>query len=136
MRESDRHRFLKEAAVRVLEQEGFTIYLEPGWSPIEFLKWSRYRPDILAARRRGENNDYRLVECETKPRLRRILAKNTGSISVQATLLGKTQISKVLVIPTGTLKALDMKIRRNWTIWLINTKSGEIKRTIESVDHE
>ncbi len=136
MTESDLHKLLKAAATRVLMQQGFTIYLEPEWSPLELLAWARYRPDILAARRTGEGNDYALVECETKPRLRRILAKNTQSITVQATLGGSTKVSKVLVIPAGTLKALDMKIRKDWTIWIVSPRSGEVKRTIKSVGPE
>ncbi|MFQ6011905.1 MAG: hypothetical protein ACE5KG_07015 [Nitrososphaerales archaeon] len=133
MTESDLHRLLKAAAIRVLKRQDFNIYLEPEWSPLELLAWARYRPDILAARRMGEGNDYALVECEIKPRLQRILAKNTQSITVQATLRGRTKLSKILVIPSGTLKALDMKIRRNWTIWVVSPGTGEVKRTIKSV---
>ncbi len=124
MAESELHRFLKEASVKALREDGFTTYTEPEWSSVQFLTWRSYGPDILGIRNSNGTDEYAFVECETKPRPKRILAKNTVSIGVQTKLMKDTRSRLILTIPNGTLRGLDMGIRRDWELWAVDRLSG------------
>ena len=134
MGESQLHQFLKQTAVRSLEAEGFTTYLEPDWSPISLLDWVSYRPDVFAVRRCCDTDEYAFVECETKPHTSRILDKSTNTIKIQARLMRRTLKRMILTIHSGTIGCLDLKMRRYWGIWLANKVNGEVEviRMLES----
>ncbi|MBI4258368.1 MAG: hypothetical protein HY619_05385 [Thaumarchaeota archaeon] len=125
MAESYLHRILKAVSMRTLRENSYTIYPEPEYSPIQYLSWFSYRPDIFGVRSVEGADEYAFVECETKPRMKRILSKNYLSISVQSRLAKETRSRMILAIPTGTLRNLDTKIRERWEIWIINQRLGE-----------
>ena len=140
MGESNLHIFLKKRAIDYLSQEGYFTYLEPAWSPVSYVQWQNYRPDILGVKIHPTCSEYAFVECETRPRLERISKKKTASITLQSKLTGPTHLRLILAVPTGTLRALNMRVRRRWEIWIIDQISGAInkidrvnKRTADAV---
>lgn len=127
MAESHLHRLLKAASMRTLREDGYSIYPEPEHSPLQYLSWNSYRPDIFGMKSLNGVDEYAFVECETRPRLKRILSKNYISITVQTQLARYTRNRMVLAIPTGTLRNLDTSIRKHWEIWIINQRFGRIE---------
>ena len=128
MVESNLHLFLKKRAIDDLSRDGYATYLEPAWSPVPYVKWQNYRPDILAVKIHPSCSEYAFVECETRPRLERISRKKTDSITLQSRLTGPTHLRLILAVPNGTLHALSMRVRRHWEIWIINYVSGAINK--------
>ena len=117
--ESELHRFLKRAAAETLEEQGFTIYFEPEWSPVDLLEWQNYRPDIFGIKSERRVDEYAFVECETNPNPKRILKKNVASIAIQTRLMRKTKSRKILAIPTTKADSLDSSVRTLWEVWAI-----------------
>ncbi|MCZ6613822.1 MAG: hypothetical protein O6762_03980 [Thaumarchaeota archaeon] len=128
MVESYLHLFLKKRAIDCLSQAGYATYLEPAWSPVPYVQWQNYRPDVLGVKTAQDVSEYAFVECETRPRLERISKKKTSTISYQTKLTGTSNIRLILVIPAGTLRNLSMKVRRQWEIWIIDRISGTINK--------
>lgn len=128
MVESNLHLFLKKRAIDYLSQDGYSTYLEPAWSPVPYVQWQNYRPDILGVKIHPTCSEYAFVECETRPRLERISKKKTASITLQSKLTGPTNLRLILAVPTGTLHALSMRVRRHWEIWIIDYESGVINK--------
>ena len=135
MVESNLHIFLKKRAIEYLTQYGYSTYLEPAWSPVPYVQWQNYRPDILGVKIHPTCSEYAFVECETRPRLKRISKKRTASITFQSKLTGPTHLRLILAIPTGTLRALNLRVRRHWEIWIIDYVSGAINK-IDRLDSE
>ncbi len=128
MVESNLHLYLKKRAIHYLSQDGYSTYLEPAWSPVPYVQWQNYRPDILGVKIYPSFSEYAFVECETRPRLERISKKKTASITLQSKLTGPTNLRLILAVPTGTLHALSMRVRRHWEIWIIDYLSGAISK--------
>ncbi len=128
MVESNLHLYLKKRAIDYLSQDGYSTYLEPAWSPVPYVQWQNYRPDILGVKIYPSFSEYAFVECETRPRLERISRKKTDSIVLQSKLTGPTHLRLILAVPTGTLRALNMRVRRHWEIWIIDYLSGAISK--------
>jgi hypothetical protein len=133
MAESQIHLFMKNAVSEALRNDDFMTYMEPDTPPFDSVTWGAYRPDVLGVKHCDSFDAYAFAECETKPRINRILAKKTASIIVQSRLLKRTQRRLILAIPSGTLKILDMQVRRWWEIWIVNKHSG-IVSIIEKVN--
>ena len=121
--ESGLHRFLKRAVAQTLQEQGFSIYFEPEWSPIDLLEWERYRPDIFGIKSRHRVDEYAFVECETNPSSRRILKKNVASIAIQTRLLRKTKSRKILAVPRTKVESLDSSVRKLWEVWPVEEPS-------------
>ena len=130
------HKLLKERVANELQKQNYSIYYEPLESPLERLWWDFYRPDILALRNLSCSLKVVLVECETKPNLKRLL-KKTQKIQhyliIQKMLNEKVSITPLLVIPPFNLsKIISCKVRKFWEIWIINN-TGKILDKISRV---
>ncbi|MBT8172368.1 hypothetical protein KJN74_05815 [Candidatus Bathyarchaeota archaeon] len=131
--EGSLHKFLKDIVAKELKKQEYLIYFEPLESPFDRLWWEYYRPDILAIKSWKKNLNIILVECETKPNMKRLLQKTDKLqkfLSLQKKLHEKTTIIPILVIPPNNLKKIiSLKIRRIWEIWIINDE-GKILHKI------
>jgi len=130
--ESDLHGLFKEVIYNELEKEGYIIYVEPSESPLERLRWSYYRPDILGVI--CKETEFRLVlaECETNPKIRRIKGKASKIrrwLNFQKKLNEKHLLRFLLVIPPGMLHKVNcFEIRRLWEIWIVNHRGKIIHK--------
>jgi hypothetical protein len=134
--EGNLHKSLKDRVANELQKQKFSVYYEPLKSPLERLWWDYYRPDILALKNLSLNLKVVLVECETKPNLKRLL-KKTSKIQhylfLQKMLDEKVSITPLLVIPPFNLnKIISCKVRKLWEIWIINN-TGKILDKISRV---
>jgi hypothetical protein len=109
-----------------LEAERYTVVEEPPFPPPGRAAWTSYRPDLLAYRSEGGIEELVLVECETRPDMKRFGAKNHSSVWFQPNLFRRGAVRKVLAVPRGRLGRVDMKLRRNWEIWVLGGR-----RTVE-----
>jgi len=77
-----------------------------------------------------------LVECETKPNRKRVLAKTNQikrNLTIQKQLFENTMVLPLLVIPPNNLQKIFFStIRKFWEIWII-TQEGQIKHKIPGV---
>ena len=116
-----------------LENQDYLIYFEPLESPLNYLCWEYYRPDLLAVKCCSSNLDIIMVECETKPNMNRVLQKTNKIqkyLSLQKKLNEKATIFPLIVIPPFNLnKIISTKVRKLWEIWIIND-SGKILHKI------
>lgn len=130
------HKFLKNRVANELQKQKYSIYYEPLESPLERLWWDYYRPDILALKNLSLNLKVVLVECETKPNLKRLLEKTAkihNYLFLQKMLDEKVSIIPLLVIPPFNLsKIISCKVRKFWEIWIINN-TGKILDKISRV---
>ncbi|MBI2185459.1 MAG: hypothetical protein HYU39_10950 [Thaumarchaeota archaeon] len=127
MSESPIHKAPKETVARDLNNEGYRVFFEPLYSPLENIDWRRYHPDLLAVRKRPEGEDIVVVECETKPNIRRLESKNLASLRIQSKLFHQAHLRRILVIPAGRLGSLDLKVRREWEIWIVEKYGKPMK---------
>jgi hypothetical protein len=109
---------MKESVSRELAGEGYSIFEEPSYAPSRFMSWVSYRPDLFGIRASAERQEYALVECETRPSSRRLAAKNFRSVDVQTRLNSELSLRRILVVPRGTLAAVDSSVRRSWETWI------------------
>jgi hypothetical protein len=123
MAESDLHRHMKALISKDLEGEGYWMMEEPLFPPGEEVSWFAYRPDLFGVRASGGSRDYVIVECETHPNMKRLLAKRFSSLSIQTQLARHCGLKKILAVPSGTLSAIDMGIRREWDVWIVGNRS-------------
>ena len=117
---------MKSIVRRELERERYAVFEEPPLPPgdkVSWLSWSSYRPDLLGIRSEGGREEIVLVECETHPNMRRLKAKNSGSVFLQPRLFGSGSVRRILAVPHGRLGAVNMKIRDVWEIWMVGSKS-------------
>ena len=63
------------------------------------------------------------MECETRPNMRRLEAKNSRSAWFQPRVLGQGSIRRILAVPQGKLKAVDMKVRGAWEVWVVGSSA-------------
>jgi hypothetical protein len=113
------HRAMKAMVKHDLEQERYAVVEEPLYPPREKVRWSSYRPDLMGYRSEEGREELVLVECETHPSMRRIGAKNYSSVWFQPYLYRQGSVRRILAVPQGRLRGVDMKIRGTWEVWVL-----------------
>jgi hypothetical protein len=109
---------MKEVVREELETEGFSVVEEPLFPPVDWISWSTYRPDLMGLRVKEPTEEVAIVECETLPSMRRLFAKNYGSLWFQPPLMREGSIRRILAVPRGKLCSLDLRLRHGWEIWI------------------
>ena len=137
--ESRLHELFKKAVFTELEREGYDLYVEPPEPPLSRLSWSQYRPDVFGILSNEAESKFAIVECETDPRIKRIiekLSKIKRSLTIQKILSERSVLLRLLlVIPSGMLHRVNCSdIRRFWEIWIANYR-GEIIHKIQKKDY-
>jgi hypothetical protein len=107
-----------------LEHERYAVVEEPLHPPGKKAHWRSYRPDLLGYRSEGGVEELVLVECETRPNMKRLGAKNHASVWFQPYLFRRGSIRRILAVPQGRLRAVDMKIRDEWEVWVLGDNSA------------
>jgi hypothetical protein len=125
--ESAVHRSMKAIVKGELEAERFAVVEEPPFPPGDRVRWSSYRPDLLAYRSEGGAEELVVVECETRPNMRRLGSKNCSSVWFQPFLFRKGSVRRILAVPQGKLGSVDMKIRNDWEVWVVGANSAMTK---------
>jgi hypothetical protein len=105
-----------------LEREGYRVVEEPPFPPARWISWSTYRPDLLGFREREQKEEVAIVECETRPSMNRFRSKNYSSLWFQPSVLSEGSIRRILAVPRGRLGAVDLRLRREWEIWVLNER--------------
>ena len=121
--ESEVHRSMKAIVKRELELERYFMVEEPVVPPRR-MSWNSYRPDLLGYRSEGGIEEVVLVECETRPSMRRLEAKNARSAWFQPHLSGQGSVRRILAVPRGTLGKVNMNVRQAWEVWVVGSKSS------------
>lgn len=127
MAESAVHRSMKAIIRAQLETEHYAIVEEPLFPPRGKASWESYRPDLLGYRSEGGNEELVLVECETRPNMKRFLAKNYSSVWFQPYLFRRGSLRRILAVPQGKLGAVDMRIREKWEVWVLGPKKAMVR---------
>jgi hypothetical protein len=122
--ESAVHRSMKSIVRAELELERYAVVEEPLYPPGKKAHWSSYRPDLLGYRSEGGVEELVLVECETRPNMRRLGAKNYSSVWFQPYLFRRGSIRRILAVPQGRLRSVDMSIRDEWEVWVVGERSA------------
>jgi len=122
MAESATHLLMKAIVRADLELERYSVVEEPLSSPWK-ASWDSYRPDLLGYKSEGRLEVLALVECETKPSMKRFCSKNHSSIWFQPRLFRNGSIRRILAIPRGKLRYVDMRLRDKWEIWVLGNKT-------------
>jgi len=104
-----------------LEKEGFGVVEEPTYPPAKWISWSTYRPDLLGFRAKEMKEEIAIVECETRPSMRRFASKNYSSLWFQPSVLSVGSLRRILAVPKGKLGAVDLRLRQGWEIWVIGS---------------
>jgi hypothetical protein len=117
---------MKESVSRQLTEEGYSVFLEPPYSPSRFMTWASYRPDLFGVRATAGRQEYALVECETRPSGRRLASKNFRSVDVQTRLNSDLSLRRILVVPRGKLASVDSSVRRSWETWIFESGSFQM----------
>ncbi|HUK74461.1 MAG TPA: hypothetical protein VLU99_01620 [Nitrososphaerales archaeon] len=112
---------MKEKVSKELAEEGYSVFFEPLYAPSRFLSWVSYRPDLFGIRASPGRQEYALVECETRPSVRKLASKNFMSLDVQTRLNSDLSVRRILVVPRGTLARLDPSVRRSWETWIYDS---------------
>jgi hypothetical protein len=107
-----------------LEQQRYAVVEEPLYPPGKKAYWRSYRPDLLGYRSEGGVEELVLVECETRPNMKRLGAKNHSSVWFQPYLFRRGSIRRILAVPRGRLGAVDMRIRDEWEVWVVGDNSA------------
>jgi hypothetical protein len=109
-----------KAIVRAeLERERYAVVEEPLFPPGRKASWTSYRPDLLGYKSDEEMEELVLVECETRPSMRSLSSKNHSSVWFQPYLLRRGSVRRILAVPQGKLRAVDMRLRDRWEIWVL-----------------
>ena len=124
MAESRIHRSMKAVVRQELEHERYAVVEEPLSPPGEKVTWTSYRPDLLGYRSEGGTEELVLVECETHPNMKRLGKKNAFSVSFQPYLFGHGSVRRILAVPRGKLRSVDLRIRDRWEVWLVGVASA------------
>jgi len=132
--ESFVHRSMKAIMRAELELERYVVVEEPLFPPGQRVSWSSYRPDLLGYRSEGETEELVLVECETKPAMRRFRAKNHSSVWFQPHLFRKGLVRRILAVPQGKLRSVDLGLRDKWEIWVLGRSKTLEKVTVSGED--
>ncbi len=110
-----------------LEKEGFGVVEEPLFPPANWISWSTYRPDLLGFRAQDMKEEVAIVECETRPSMRRFASKNYSSLWFQPSVLSVGSLRRILAVPRGKLGAVDLRLRQGWEIWVIGSDGSPEK---------
>ena len=121
--ESSVHRSMKGIVRAELERERYAVVEEPLFPPGRKASWTSYRPDLLGYRSDEGTEELVLVECETRPSMRRFGSKNHSSVWFQPYLFRRGSIRRILAVPQGKLRAVDMRLRDKWEIWVLGAKT-------------
>jgi hypothetical protein len=121
--ESHVHRSMKAIVKDELVREQYAVVEEPLFPPRRKVSWSSYRPDLLGYRSMDGTEELVLVECETRPNMRRLRAKKHGTVSFQPYLFRRGSLRRILAVPQGKLRSVDMKIRDEWEVWVVGANS-------------
>lgn len=68
-----------------------------------------------------------LVECETRPSMKRFRLKNHSSVWFQPSLFGRGSVRRILAVPQGKLRAVEMHLRDEWEIWVLGPNGPLLK---------
>ena len=123
MAESESHRSMKAIVKKELERERYEVVEEPPYSPGR-VSWTSYRPDLLGYRSENGKEEVVLVECETRPSIKKLEAKNSASAWFQQRLQGQGSVRRILAVPRGSLGAVNMRARGVWEVWVIGSSSS------------
>jgi hypothetical protein len=110
---------MKAIVKRELEGQDYFVSEEPPFPPEAKVEWRSYRPDLLGYRIGGGAEELVVVECETHPSKRRFEAKNFSSLRFQPFLFQRGSIRRILAVPQGKLPGVDLRLRREWEIWVL-----------------
>ena len=121
------HRSMKAVVRSELEQEHYAVVEEPLFPPGDKVSWRSYRPDLLGYRSKDGVEELVLVECETHPNMRRLRAKNYSSVWFQPYLHRQGSVRRILAVPQGEMKKVDMRIRNDWEVWTLG-RTGPIEK--------
>lgn len=110
---------MKSVVREELEKDGFKVVEEPVFPPARWISWSTYRPDLLGFRAQNHREEVAIVECETRPNMRRFASKNYSSLWFQPSVLSDGSVRRILAVPKGKLGAVDLRLRSGWEIWVI-----------------
>ncbi|HXY56761.1 MAG TPA: hypothetical protein VEH01_04015 [Nitrososphaerales archaeon] len=124
MAESAVHKSMKAIVKRQLEQERYVVVEEPAYPPREKVSWSSYRPDLMGYKSEDGAEQLVLVECETHPNMRRLGTKNFASVWFQPYLFRRGSIRRILAVPQGKLRSVDMGIRAKWEVWVVGPSAA------------
>ena len=125
--ESSTHRHMKQIMREELEGEGLSVVEEPFFPPADWISWSTYRPDLLGFRQRESREELAIVECETRPNMKRFASKNYSSLWFQPSILKEGSLRRILAVPRGKLASVNLRLRSGWEIWVIG-KSGPTEK--------
>ena len=123
MAESQAHRVMKAIVRRELERQRYVVVEEPPYPPKEKVSWRSYRPDLLGYRSEGGTEEIVIVECETRPNMKRLSEKKSSSVWFQPYLFRRGSVRRILAVPQGRLSAVDMRIRNKWDVWVVGSNS-------------
>ena len=113
-----------KAIVRAdLERERYSVLEEPLFPPWTKTSWNSYRPDLLGYKSEGGLEVLALVECETRPSMKRFRSKNYSSVWFQPGLFRNGSVRRILAVPQGSLRDVDMRLRDSWEIWVLGGKT-------------
>ena len=121
--ESDAHRSMKAVVRKELERARYAVVEEPLRPPGRKVSWRAYRPDLLGYRSEDGKEEIVLVECETHPNMKRFEGKNSSSVWFQPYLFRKGSVRRILAVPQGKLKSVDLRIRNRWEVWVVGETS-------------
>ena len=110
---------MKAVVRHELERESYSVVEEPLRPPARWMSWETYRPDLLGYRQSTGGEEVTIVECETRPSTRRMRSKNYASLWFQPTLHREGSVRRILAVPRGKLGALDLRLRKDWEIWVL-----------------
>ena len=96
---------------------------EPLFAPGPRASWISYRPDLLGYKSERGVEELVLVECETRPNMKRFGAKNHSSVWFQPHLFREGTVRRILAVPQGKLGLVDMRVRQEWEVWVLGGKS-------------
>jgi len=121
--ESQVHRSMKAVVRQELEHERYAVVEEPAFPPGEKVTWTSYRPDLLGYRSEDGTEELVLVECETHPNMKRLSEKNVSSVTFQPYLFRRGSVRRILAVPQGRLRSVDLRIRESWEVWVVGAAS-------------
>lgn len=122
--ESQIHRSMKAVVRQELEQERYAVVEEPLLPPGERVTWASYRPDLLGYKSEGATEELVVVECETHPSMKRLREKRVSSVSFQPYLFKRGSVRRILAVPRGKLRSVDLRIRDSWEVWVVGASSA------------
>ena len=124
MAESQTHRSMKAVVRHELERERYAVVEEPLFPPSVKVSWFSYRPDLLGYKSEDGMEELVLVECETRPNMKRLRGKNVSSVTFQPFLFRRGSVRRILAVPRGKLRSVDLRIRDSWEVWVVGVASA------------